>query len=152
MILFLFLVALYIMALIIVVILAVVSLVLLGSGATALAAGGIASTTLIKNKPTKNLTVLVCSAVFLFAVCCFALLGVILWGDARIPLLVLGFVSGLATLVLAIIGIANVRKLDKMPVKVLFIILFSLVIGLSIVALAVFVLAACYIAYTTAYY
>ncbi len=126
-----------IIALLAVIVIAVVGLVLLGAGATAIAAGGFAaSAVVVKDANYKRLTVIVCSAVLLFALCCFSLFGFILWTEARTVLAVLGCLFGLGSIALGIVGLVYTRPVAKTSAKVLFIILFILTLMLGICSLA----------------
>jgi len=130
--------AVFVVALVAMLIIAALALVGIGSGATALAVGGFAGSRFIKDNHIKKLSAIACLAVFLFALCCFALLGIIFWMEARIILLILGCVLGCAILVLGIIGIVNVRKLSKTRNQVLFSVLFSLLMCFGAIALGTF--------------
>ena len=132
---------LFLMAVLTVFILAIVTLIVAGAGATALGAGGLASTAAIKDVSAKRCMVLAAVAVFLFALCCFALVGVVFWADMRTILAIVGCVLGAAIMALGIVGTAKATKVTKKAARILFIVLFTLVIGLSVLAIATYAIA-----------
>jgi hypothetical protein len=133
--------AAFFFALIAMIILAVASLVIVGSGATAVAAGGLAGAARIKDRFTKMLTILVCSTVLLFAICCFLLLASFFFGEYRTTLFFLGIISGLVSSGLGVLGLVNTRKVEKKSLRILFIVLFSIALFLGLVAVGIYILA-----------
>jgi len=113
-------------------------LVAVGSGVTALAAGGLASTRLIKDRLARNLTVQTCCAILLFGAACFAFLAIMFSVGSYLVPAVIGCVLGCATLVLSISGLVRSLKLSRTKQKVLFIVLFSLVACMGVFALGIF--------------
>lgn len=109
-----------------------IAAVLVGSGATALAAGGLAGASFIEDVQVRKLAVMASLAVLALGLCCFSLVGVFFWPGLRLLLMIAAFALAIACMVVGIIGITRSARLMKKSVKVLFIILFSLTIGLGL--------------------
>ena len=106
-----------------------------GAGATAVGAGGLASTAVVKDPSVKQCTAIATVAILLFAFSCFAFLGDFLWHDLWGLFVTAGFLAGAAIMVLAIVGMVSAVRITRKAARILFIVLFSLAIGLSVLAL-----------------